>query len=64
MSLPSSVLELPIIRRWQFIPMVWVRYSRRFLIVLFMMNKNMDQKPEVNIVIRVYFVKQGIDKMP
>ena len=33
-------------------------------IVRLMMNKSMDQKPEVNIVIRFYFVKQGIDKMP
>ena len=28
-----------------------------------MMNKSMDEKPEVNIVIRFHFVKQGIDKM-
>ena len=28
-----------------------------------MMNKSVDQKPEVNIAIRFYFVKQGIDKM-
>ena len=33
-------------------------------IVHFMMNKSMDQKPEVNIAIRFYFVKQGSDKMP
>ena len=32
-------------------------------IVRFMMNKRMDQKPEVNIVIRFYFVMQRIDKM-
>ena len=31
-------------------------------IARFMMNKSMDQKPEVNVVIRFYFVKQGIDK--
>ena len=28
-----------------------------------MLNKSADQKPEVNIVIRFYFVKQGSDKM-
>ena len=32
-------------------------------IVRFMMNKSMDQKPEVNIFIRFYFVKKGSDKM-
>ena len=33
-------------------------------IVGFMTKKSMDQKAEVKIVIRFYFVKQGIDKMP
>ena len=32
-------------------------------IVRFVMNKSMDRKPEVNIVIRFYFVKQGILKI-
>ena len=32
-------------------------------IVRFMMNKSMTQKPEVNIVFRFYFVKQGNDKL-
>ena len=31
-------------------------------IARFMMNKSMDQKPGVNIFIRFYFIKQGIEK--
>ena len=32
-------------------------FNWSFATVLFMMNKSMDQKPEINIVIRFYFYK-------
>ena len=69
LSLLSSVqLKLPIIRRWQFMPMgvgqlLQTVFNCSLAIVRFMMNKSMDQKPEVSIVIRLYFVKKGINKM-
>ena len=63
LSLSSSVLKLLIIRQWQFLLKgVGQLLHGRFLIghlllhVRLMMNKSMDQKPEVNNVIRFCFI--------
>ena len=39
-------------------------FNWSLVIVGFMTKKSMDQKAEVKIVIRFYFVKQRIDKLP
>ena len=62
-------LKLPIIWPWQFMPIGVGQLLKRVFnwslaIVRSMVNKSMDQKLEVNIVIRFYFVKQGINKLP
>ena len=44
-------------------PLLKTVFNWSLAVVRFMMNKSVDQKPEVNIVIRFHFLKQGIDKM-